>query len=254
MRSNLESVAGGPSVLREPPVQPSIDVIMPVLNEAQGINAALSRVEQHAFDRVIVVDGGSVDATVELVRSWVGSDPNRSLVRSPPGRGAQMNLGASESDADVMLFLHCDCTLPRDAPRLVRHALSGRQNRAVAGAFVVRTVREGHPRIVRRLMWLAELRSRHTRYPYGDQAIFVRRDTYSAVGGFPEDPILEDLAFSRSVASRGAIARVDRAVVVSSRRFVGAPVRTGALMRLIPLLAGLGVPLDRLTALYPPVR
>ena len=163
-----------------------------------------------------------------------------------------MNLGVSHSNADVILFLHCDCTLPRQALKLIRSSLDAVGSQA--GAFDTRTVREGHPRRIQRLMWLADLRSRHTRYPYGDQALFVKRSVFDSVGDFPNDPILEDLSLSRKLAHRRRIVRVNAPVVVSSRRFVGSPVRTGAVMRLIPVLAWLGVPKERLSALYPLVR
>jgi rSAM/selenodomain-associated transferase 2 len=232
----------------------SIDVVMPVLNEQREVETALSRLEQHAFDRLIVVDGGSDDQTVEIARSWADQSEGRVLLQGAQGRGAQMNTGAAVSTADVLLFLHCDCTLPRAAPALIRSALLSQGDSAVAGAFVVRTLREGHRGWTRRLLWLADLRSRYARHPYGDQAVFIRRAVFDAIGGFPEITILEDLAFAREVARRGQIVRIPKAVMVSSRRFRGSPIRTGALMRAIPFLARVGVPLDRVAALYPQNR
>lgn len=225
---------------------------MPVLDEAASVRSALERLSAHRFHRVIVVDGGSVDGTAEIVEDYF-ADHERSglLVRTSAGRAHQMNRGARESDAEVLVFLHCDCTLPRDTRQLIGSAIDGGR---VGGAFVIHTLREGRRPFVRRLLWLADLRSRYARLPYGDQALFVRRAVFERVGGFPNQPILEDIALAKRLTQWGTLARVRAPVLVSSRRFEGNPFRTGLLMRAIPLLARLGVSPERLSSLYPPVR
>lgn len=225
---------------------------MPVLDEARTIAASLERVAAHQFDHTIVVDGGSSDESVAIAERFFAAEGCEGVVLgSSPGRARQMNRGAAASTADAILFLHCDCTLPRDARALIEGALA---SGAIGGAFRTRTVREGHPALVRRLLWLADVRSRYTRYPYGDQAIFVTAKAFAAVGRFPDQPILEDVELSRRLVRVGTMARLSAAVVVSSRRFRAAPFRTGLAMRTIPPLAWLGVPPAVLARYYRPVR
>lgn len=163
-----------------------------------------------------------------------------------------MNEGAAKSPADVLLFLHCDVVLPPDALDLIADALLAPD--VVGGAFRVRTVPEGPPHWSHRLLWLADLRSRYTSHPYGDQALFVRRTVFESLGGYPEVAILEDLKLSQALAQAGRLVRIPVAVEVSGRRFRERPFATGLMMNVIPALARLGVSPSLLGRLYPPVR
>lgn len=222
-----------------------VSVIVPVLNEARRIDRQLTQLT--ALDgvyEVVVADGGSVDDTVEIVRRH----REVRLVDAPRGRGPQMNAGARAATGDVLLFLHADVTLPDDAVPRVGAAL-GRPD-VVAGAFHTRTVPDGATGWAARWLRLADLRSRYTRLPYGDQALFVRREAFDAVGGFPEQALFEDVEIGRRLRRVGRVATVSRDVEVSGRRFMARPVYYALLMNVLPVLYRLGVRPETLARAY----
>lgn len=222
----------------------SISIVIPVLDEERRIGDRLD--ELRGFGEVIVVDGGSHDGTVERVRSF----PGVRLESAPRGRAAQMNHGARLARGEVLLFLHADVSLPAGAAGHVERALA--DPRTVAGAFRTWHVAEDG----RRALWLhlADLRSRYSGLPYGDQALFVRRDAFWRAGGFPEQPLMEDLELSRRLRRLGRVAIVKASVRVSGRRFLAHPLRGALLVNAFPLLYRLGVPASFLARLYRDVR
>ncbi|MBI2835814.1 MAG: DUF2064 domain-containing protein [Acidobacteria bacterium] len=145
-----------------------------------------------------------------------------------------------------------DATLPSDAVSLVLDAFLDPQ--VVAGAFRTHTIAEGQASWVARWLRLADLRSRCTRLPYGDQALFVRRVTSERLGGFPVQPLFEDLEMSRRLRRIGRIRTVPAAVRVSGRRFTARPFYYTILMNVLPALYRLGVPATRLARAYGDVR
>lgn len=164
-----------------------ISVIVPVLNEEKILRTALAELlRQEGSFEVIVVDGGSEDGTANAARGTEGVR----FMTAGPGRGAQMNAGARAARGAVLLFLHIDTRLPARGLLAVQDAV----DRGVpAGAFRhrfedadwrLRLISAGH-----------NLKCRLTRIYYGDHAIFVRRDVFERVGGFPEVPVLEDVIF-----------------------------------------------------------
>lgn len=221
-----------------------ISVVLPVLDEEARIAACLDGIAGMGFAEVIVVDGGSGDRTRDLV------GPPARLLESPRGRATQMNAGARAATGDVLLFLHADVTLPQGAPGLIASAL--RDPRVVAGAFRTWHVADSG----RSPPWLhlADLRSRYTTLPYGDQALFVQRAVFRAVGGFPEQPLMEDLELSRRLRRVGRIARVPASVRVSGRRFLAHPIREALIVNLYPLLYRAGVPAAALARFYRNIR
>jgi rSAM/selenodomain-associated transferase 2 len=188
---------------------PFLSIILPVLNEAGGIRAHLAALQtmRDQGAELIVVDGGSADETPAQVRTLADK-----LIDSPRGRAVQMNAGARVASAEVLLFLHADTTLPLAADACVREAIAAG---ALWGRFDVR-IDSARPalRIVELLMnW----RSRLTGIATGDQAIFVRREAFERLGGFPELPLMEDIALS-TLLKRLAPPACLRARVVTSGR------------------------------------
>lgn len=222
-----------------------IAVVLPVWNEAARIEARLAELAAGGWaSEVVVVDGGSDDGTAARAARWSGVR----VLTAPRSRGSQLNAGAAATTSDVLLFLHADTRLPVDAPRWIRRALAAPE--VVAGAFRVRTVADAGGDRLGPLLRFADLRSRWTRHPYGDQAVFVRRSAFDAVGGFPDQPLMEDIELARRLWRVGRIATVPAEVRVSGRRFLAHPVRTAIALRLLPLLYRLGVSPARLARLY----
>jgi len=223
-----------------------LSVIMPVLDEQARIGGALSALaRQPDLHECIVVDGGSGDATVEIAHEASGVR----VIEGPRGRGRQLNAGAERATGDVLLFLHADVGLPERVADVVARTLD--DTRVVAGAFRTWTVPErSDRRWFGALMHVADLRSRYSRLPYGDQAVFVRAETFRAVGGFPDVPLMEDLALARRLRAAGRVRIAPECVRVSGRRFEAAPLRTALAWNSFPLLYALGVSPALLARLY----
>ncbi len=216
-----------------------LSVVVPALNEAREIEAALAalaalRARGH---EVIVVDGGSADGTARLARPLCDR-----LVESARGRALQMNAGARVARNDVIVFLHADTRLPTDAVESIVEGLRG----ARWGRFDVR-IDSDRP-ILNLVACAMNLRSRLTGIATGDQAIFVRRDAFN---GFPEIPLMEDIAFSAAMRRCGRPACLRSRVVTSGRRWEARGVlRTILLMWRLRLLYFLGAAPERLARLY----
>jgi rSAM/selenodomain-associated transferase 2 len=210
-----------------------ISIIIPDLHEEQTIAPTLETRSQLTPDEIIVVDGGSTDRTREIVQRT----PAKCIV-APRGRAQQMNAGAQAATGDVLLFLHADTRLPASALTEVRTALG--DLRCVGGRFDVKFDREAW--MFRLIGTLMNVRSRVTKIATGDQAIFVRRGVFDEIGGFPDLPLMEDVAFSRLLKKRGRIACLRRHVVTSARRWEKAGVwRTILKMWTLRLLFFTGV-------------
>lgn len=213
-----------------------ISVIIPTLNEEGRIAARIEELKKTGgISEVIVVDASSTDRTAAIARSFDGV----TVIESSRGRARQMNAGAAVATGEVLLFLHADVSLPRNGAPLINQALD--QPDAIAGAFKTWTVSEGPRNWFEPLLHLADLRSRYTSLPYGDQAIFVNADAFREVGGYPDQSLMEDLEFSRRLKRRGKIVRVSASVTVSGRRFLRRLLYYAALMNIFPLLYRLGV-------------
>jgi len=226
-----------------------LSVIVPVLDEEACIGDQLARLGNTAgLHEVIVADGGSTDRT----RAIVQDHPAVRLVDAPRGRGPQLNAGAQVATGDVFLFLHADVVAPPDLAFLVSGALA--DPAVVGGAFRIRTVAEDRAGWPGHVLWLADIRSRYSRLPYGDQGIFVRASIFAAVGGFQPIPLFEDLEFSQRLRRAGRLRVLPRQLRVSGRRFMSRPVRSAVLMNVLPWCWRLGVPPESLARIYGMVR
>ena len=194
-------------------MRPALSIVMPALNEAAGIEATLQALQalRGRGVEVLLADGGSSDATPALARPWVDA-----VVDAPRGRASQMNAGAARAGADVLLFLHADTRLPPRADVLVRQAVQG-PGGACWGRFDVRI--EGRPWMLRVVAALMNLRSRASGIATGDQAIFVTREAFERVGGFPVQPLMEDIEISRRLKRLGRPACLGARVCTSGRRW-----------------------------------
>lgn len=165
-------------------------IVIPVLNEAETLPARLGQLTalRERGVELVVVDGGSTDATIEVLRS-AGIE----AIASPCGRARQMMTGAASTAADVLLFLHADTTLPPDADAIALSSLA--DGRHAWGRFDVRI--DGRPAMLSLVAFMMNLRSRLTGIATGDQAIFVTRQAFEAVGGFPDQALMEDIELSR---------------------------------------------------------
>jgi len=190
---------------------PRLSVIVPVLDEARAIEAALAPLQPCRAQgvEVIVVDGGSADATRELAAPFADH-----VLRAARGRASQMNAGAQAATGEALLFLHADTILPIDAPALVAGAL---QSGHEWGRFDVAI--EGADPMLALVALLMNARSRWSGIATGDQAIFVRRDVFGEAGGFPAIPLMEDVALSRALRRRSPPACLRQRVLTSGRRW-----------------------------------
>ncbi len=193
--------------------RPELSVIVPVLHEGAQIQGLIAHLQAQAEPHeLIVVDG---DAERSTLQHLPPDCPHLRGITAPPGRGTQMNAGVKVAQGHLLLFLHADAQLPPDGlSQVVRMLNAG----AAAGAF---NLDIGSPRWQLQLIArVASVRSRLTRIPYGDQAIFMRREVFAAVGGYPDSPIMEDVALMQRLKRRGYAIQILRdRVQVSPRRW-----------------------------------
>jgi uncharacterized protein len=224
----------------------TLAVIVPALNEARHLASTLQAVAQGHPEEIIVADGGSTDATRELARA-----SGAIVVSAPRGRAQQMNAAAATASAARLLFLHADTLPPPGYREVLDRTLSRPEVAAGAFAFGVRD-----PLPFRRVLELAvAARCRWLRLPYGDQGLFLRRDLFEAIGGFPNWPILEDLEIVRRLAAHGRLTIAPAKVATSSRRWRARGLwRTVLIHQLILVGHACGVSPERLARLRSPNR
>ena len=189
-----------------------LSIIIPCLNEASSIVAALDRLQplRRRGVEVIVVDGGSSDGSVALAATLADR-----VLAAPRGRASQMNAGAAVAHGEMLLFLHADCALPADGDRLIIEGLQtggkhwGRFDVRLAGA---------HP-LLKIVAFMMNWRSRLTSIATGDQGLFMTRGLFADTGGFPAIPLMEDIALSKGLKTFGAPLCLRARITASGRRW-----------------------------------
>jgi len=219
---------------------------VPLLNESARLSRLLEMLTALNADEVMLVDGGSTDGSDQLLVS-----SHFRWIKSEPGRALQMNSGAGRCQSDILLFLHADTEMSFDALTHLREAMQNLN--IVGGRFDVRL--SGTRPAFRMIEWFINTRSRLTRISTGDQCQFVRRTVFESLGGFPEQPLMEDVEFSKRLKRAGRIACLRNKVTTSSRRWEQFGIfRTILLMWKLRLYYQLGVTPDRLAAMYRDAR
>jgi rSAM/selenodomain-associated transferase 2 len=188
-----------------------ISIVIPVLDEAEGIGASLSALQafRAAGAEVIVVDGGSRDASRSIAQPLADQ-----VIDAPRGRASQMNAGARAARGDVLVFLHADTALPANAIVAIGESLDerhawGRFDVTIAGAGALLAI----------VAAMMNVRSRLSGIATGDQAIFARREAFEAAGRFPAVPLMEDVALSRALMGISPPACLRDRVITSGRRW-----------------------------------
>jgi len=190
-----------------------ISVIIPALNEERALPATLDAILAQSADlEVLVVDGGSVDRTPQIVEESSARHPRLRLLRTARGRALQMNAGADLARGDWLLFLHADTLLPQNGLT----AIENQPETVQAGCFTHRF--SGASAMLRVLSWFHNHRFGLTRVIYGDQAMFIRRDLFQKLEGFPVRP-MEDIAFGLKLRAATLPVMLPEVVNTDSRKF-----------------------------------
>ncbi|MDX9785318.1 MAG: TIGR04283 family arsenosugar biosynthesis glycosyltransferase [Desulfobacterales bacterium] len=226
---------------------PKISVIMPVYREEKTIQRTLSHltsINNSEYIEIIVVDGQSGGNTLHAV-----SEPRIKKIIGPKGRGAQMNCGAMMATGNILLFLHADTLLPYNALEAICSA--ARKPHIAGGAFNLGI--DGEKKRFRLIEATVRARTRLTRIPYGDQAIFIKKAVFHNLGGYPEIPIMEDVALMRRIKTQGMkITILPACVLTSARRWETEGIFYCTLRNwLLSALFSAGVSAARLAHLYP---
>lgn len=224
-----------------------ISVIVPSYNEEKTITALQNQLKPWQDQcEILLVDGGSTDRTLELI------DPAFRVIRGPKGRACQMNRGAAESTGDILLFLHCDSSLPLDFTDEIRRVMRSYR----AGCFGIRFSTEDI--LMRVCGMMSNYRAKVRGIPFGDQGIFLERELFFELGGFPEIPIMEDYQLSMTMKSQGIrFGMTAKRIYTSDRRF---PEGVLPKLRLMWKMNRLrkqyrdGVPIDKIAAQYKDIR
>jgi len=224
----------------------SIAIIIPVFNEGAVLPELIRRMQSMDADELIIVDGGSRDDSCRILEA-----SGARWLKSGPGRAAQMNAGAEVCSSDILLFIHADTIISCSNISAVCETMN--DDSYAGGRFDVRLSGDAFPfRIIEQLI---NARSRLTGISTGDQCLFVRRSVFERMGGFPNQPLMEDIEFSKRLKRHGRVACLRQKVTTSSRRWERhGIVATVWLMWKLRFLYWLGVPAEQLSQMYRQAR
>ncbi len=219
-----------------------ISVIIPTLNEETFLPVTLRQLADRPDVELIVVDGGSSDRTVQMARRFTPY-----VFVTIPHRAEQMNLGARHATGDILLFLHADTFLLPGALEEVQRRIIG--DGAVGGAFDLNI--DSPRKFCKLIAKASSRRSRALKLPYGDQGIFVWRQVFEVLGGFPKIPIMEDVAFGRRLRRAGRVTFIRSGLVTSGRRWAANGVLKTVLVNWwVTILFSLRVPPRHVRRIY----
>jgi len=219
-----------------------ISVVIPTLNEEDEIGGAVEAARHASNVEVIVVDGGSTDETVRSAR-----ESGAVVLETSRGRARQMNAGAEAAQGEILCFVHADTLLPDGYDRDVRRIVA--EESTAAGAFELRIDAPGG--MLRFVEGLANWRARRLQMPYGDQALFMRREVFVGAGRFPDMPLMDDYEMVRRLKRRGRIVIAPKVATTSARRWLAhGVVKTTLINQCVILGYHLGVPPAQLARWY----
>ncbi|AKA68271.1 TIGR04283 family arsenosugar biosynthesis glycosyltransferase [Clostridium scatologenes] len=223
-----------------------VSIIIPVLNEEKNIEKSLIQFNRLKGDKeIIVVDGGSSDSTKQIAKRFA------KVVLSEKGRANQMNKGAAKARGDILWFVHLDSIVNEDSIEKIQLAID---EKYVGGGFSLKFY-DYDTLFMKYISTTSNLRAKYLGLYFGDQGIFVRRDVFEGVGGYPKQEIMEDWEFSLLIKKMGNLKLINTTIGTSARRFKnGGQLKTHLLMHKIKLLYLLGTPTDKLAKIYKDVR
>jgi rSAM/selenodomain-associated transferase 2 len=223
-----------------------VSIIVPTLNEAQGLTETLTQIQQLFPYELVVSDGGSNDGTLEIAEEFT-----ENVVKGSTGRALQMNAGARVANGDIFLFLHADSCIEPASYEKMLHSLGSSEK--IGGAFSLYI--DSDKWSLRLITLLANLRSKYFGMAYGDQAFFVKNSTFQQMNGFAELPICEDIDFFKRLRKLGPVILLKEKAFTSSRRWLKEGVWFTTLRNiLIVTFFKLGFPPRILTKWYQVIR
>lgn len=188
----------------------SISIIIPVKNEEKRLGRLLDFLGRYPGLEIIVVDGGSSDRTKQIA-----SSRNIRVIDCPPGRGMQLKKGAENAGGTIFFFLHCDSILPKNFPELIQDTLQIPGTAAGAFSLGINNIKN----VFRLIEQGVKLRSSLLQMPFGDQGLFLYKETYLRSGGFSDQPLFEDVDLVRQLKKMGKIRIVSEKIMTSARRW-----------------------------------